>query len=150
MIKADSLFVNTESTTDSRMIAVGHNTINCTSSSTTMNLLPHRWSPLLEFYTLLSAPFTIMNTLPYSRLLSMSLLTSLPGQISACCDELRPTHMLTARPHVPGISSSNEIYDFNGHLKDVLICTSLLYLASTMYEISTSLSKHSYILNWRF
>lgn len=154
MIKADSGSVNAKSATDSGMITVG--SINCTTS-TTMNLLPHWWSPLLEFHTLPSAPFTITNTLPHSKLLSTSLLTSLRGQPSACYDKLRATYMLTVRPHVPAISPSNETYNFSDYLKDVLICTSLLHSASTMYEIwwcfssiSTFLPKHGYILNWRF
>lgn len=162
MIKADSAFVHAESTTDSRMISVGHNTINCTSSSgtriwTTMSLLPHWWSPFLKFHTLPSAPFTATNTFPHSKLLSTSLLTSLPGQPSACCDQLRATYVLTARPHVPGVSPSNETRNFNDYLKDVLICTSLLHSASSTYEIwwclssiSTSPPKHGYILSWRF
>lgn len=156
MIKADSTFVNAESRTVSGMITVGHNTINCTSSSTTMNLLHYWWSPLLEIHTLPSAPFTIMNTVAHSKLLSVSLLTSLPEQDCARCDKLRATYMLTARPHVPGSSPSNETYNFNDYLKDVLICISLHYSASTVYKIwwcvfsvSTSLPKYGYILNWR-
>lgn len=48
--------------------------------------------------------------------------------------------MLTASPHMPGVSLPNKTYYFNYYLKDVLIFAFLLYSASDTYEICWNFS----------
>lgn len=90
---------------------------------------------LKSHHTLPSAPFPTTDTFPPYHTQSSS-----PRPPQGKLVRAVASSELTASPRVPDVSPSKTTCSFNDCLKDVLICTSLLYSASNTCEICRNFS----------